>query len=348
MRVMWFGVLCLGLLSSVSLSVSAKKESSVKECQREFVSWMKQQSTKYDAAELFKRFQLFCDNLDEINDFNANGNGHFKKSLNQFSAYTADEFNSMLGYKPSQDSLQSIQSTLSEKEILAFPEWQGVTLNWTASGAVGPVKNQGSCGSCWSFSTTGAVEGAWQISRGALLSLSEQQLIDCSKVGNYGCQGGSMTTAFSWIRSNGGITSQANNPYVSGTGTNPHTTCVNYTSVATITTYTNIQRTESALLTALAKGPVSVAIQADQSCFQSYRSGVLSEASCLCGQSLNHGVLLVGAGTDAATGLDYWLIKNSWGNRWGDNGYVKLQRGGSRLTTGGQCGILLSNSQPVV
>jgi len=347
MRVILYGLVCIGLLCVSSVTC---REASVKECDSEFAKWMNHHNKTFDSSEIFNRYKIFCNNLDNVNEHNGRERKHFKKALNDFAAMTPAEYAGMLGFRPDpteQSQKNTIQS-LTDAEIQASIEWQGVTIDWVASGAVTPVKNQGSCGSCWSFSTTGAVEGAWKIKKGALVSLSEQQLLDCSKSGNYGCQGGSMTRAFAWIKSNGGITSEAIAPYVSSNGVNPHTTCANYSKVATISSYTSYAATETALLTALAKGPVSVAIQADQSCFQMYDGGILTEAECACGNSLNHGVLLVGAGTDAATGIDYWKIKNSWGTWWGEQGYIRIQRGGSKLSTGGQCGILLSTSQPIV
>merc|ERR1711948_208827 len=167
-------------------------------------------------------------------------------------------------------------------------------VDWTTKGAVTPVKNQGQCGSGWSFSTTGALEGAYEIASGNLVSLSEQQFVDCDKVDS-GCSGGLM-------------------------GVSPDS--------------------ESAMMSAVSQQPVSIAIEADKSVFQLYKSGVLQSS---CGSSLDHGVLLVGYGTE--DGTDYWKVKNSWGSSWGDAGYVKLLRGKGGS---GECGLLKQASYPVV
>lgn len=182
-----------------------------------------------------------------------------------------------------------------------------------------PVKDQAQCGSCWAFSTTGGVEGAVQVATGKLTSLSEQQLVDCAgSAGNQGCNGGLMDDAFNWIVSHNGIGSEASYPYTARDGT-----CKNVPSVSTITGYSDVQQgSEAALLSALQNQPISIAIEADQSSFQMFRSGIFKGP---CGTQLDHGVLLVGAGTDG--GVDYWRVKNSWGTSWGDNGYIRIIRG---------------------
>merc|ERR1711953_1529031 len=162
-------------------------------------------------------------------------------------------------------------------------------------------KNQGQCGSCWAFSTTGGTEGQWAIATGNLQSLSEQQLVDCSKA-NSGCNGGLMDSAFSY-------------PYTARDGSckSSFTTAI---PQGDVTGYTDV-RSESGLLDAVATvGPISVAIEADQSFFQYYSSGVLTGS---CGTNLDHGVLAVGYGSESGT--DYWKVKNSWGASWGMNGY---------------------------
>eukprot|EP00913_Durusdinium_trenchii_P012028 g11300.t1 len=159
-------------------------------------------------------------------------------------------------------------------------------------------KNQGSCGSCWSFSTTGALEGAWQIATGTLTSLSEQQLVDCADNGNKGCQGGSMDLAFSYLEKKN-VCTEDSYPYQAAQGTCQESSCK-----------------------AVAQQPVSVAIEADQEAFQLYKGGILGQE---CGTKLDHGVLLVGYGTD--NGVDYWKVKNSWGANWGEEGYIRLKRG---------------------
>jgi C1A family cysteine protease len=212
-------------------------------------------------------------------------------------------------------------------------------VDWTSKGAVTPVKNQGQCGSCWSFSTTGALEGAFEIASGNLVSLSEQQFVDCDTVDS-GCSGGLMDNAFTFAKSNA-ICTEASYPYKATRGTCAAASCTVGLAKGTVTGYKDVSPdSESAMMSAVSQQPVSIAIEADKSVFQLYKSGVLQSS---CGSSLDHGVLLVGYGTE--DGTDYWKVKNSWGSSWGDAGYVKLLRGKGGS---GECGLLKQASYPVV
>jgi C1A family cysteine protease len=227
-------------------------------------------------------------------------------------------------------------------------------IDWVTKGAVTGVKDQGSCGSCWSFSTTGSLEGAYYNKYGSLKSFSEQNLVDCdSRSGNpkgtdMGCNGGLMDSAFSWTMKNGGLCSEADYPYTSGTtqkaGTCQQSSCSVDAKVKPASYKDVTPNSDSAMMSALNLGPVSVAIEADQASFQLYKSGVLTAA---CGTNLDHGVLAVGYGTDSATKTDYYKVKNSWGTSWGEAGYIRLVRGGSTQKQG-QCGILSEPSYPVL
>jgi KDEL-tailed cysteine endopeptidase len=216
------------------------------------------------------------------------------------------------------------------------------SVDWTTKGAVTPVKNQQQCGSCWAFSSTGALEGAWFVKHGVLTNLSEQQLVDCSvPQGNQGCNGGLMDSAFQYVIKNG-LTTEAAYPY---TATGPNTCVAAGLPVAvTASSFKDVPtNSDSALMAAVVQQPVSVAVEADQNSFQFYSSGVLTAS---CGTNLDHGVLVVGYGV--ATGLDYYKVKNSWGADWGESGYIRLARGASYNGGAGQCGILMDPSYPVV
>jgi len=209
--------------------------------------------------------------------------------------------------------------------------------DWRNKGAVTPVKNQGQCGGCWSFSSTGATEGCDAIKTGTLPSLSEQNLIDCSSsYGNQGCNGGLMNNAFDYIIANKGIDSESSYPYEA-----KDAKCrFKSDSVAgTLTGYSNVASgDENALATAGVNGPVSVAIDASQNSFQFYTSGVYYEPAC-SSSSLDHGVLMVGSGSDSGT--EYWIVKNSWGTDWGQSGYIWMSRNKNN-----NCGIATAASLP--
>uniref|UniRef100_A0A182DW06 Ficin isoform A n=1 Tax=Ficus carica TaxID=3494 RepID=A0A182DW06_FICCA len=204
------------------------------------------------------------------------------------------------------------------------------TVDWRSKGAVNPIRNQGQCGSCWAFSAVAAVESINKIVTGQLLSLSEQQLLDCAQsYKNLGCQGGWVNKAFEYIIQNRGITSQSNYPYTGHKGQ-----CrTGLASIATIDSYQYVpSNNENALKNAVANQPVSVAVEAAGRAFQLYKSGVFTGS---CGVAIDHAVVLIGYGK--YNGVDYWLLRNSWGTNWGEQGYMKLQRNVAQ--SAGKCGV---------
>jgi C1A family cysteine protease len=292
-----------------------------------------------NGEEFIRRLQIFADNVDAIEAHNAKPNETFKMGINQFTHMTAAEWRDFLhlgGTRP-----PSLRRNANAKLHSApvDPSALPASVDWTTQGAVTPVKNQGNCGSCWSFSTTGSLEGAYFLKYGNLLSFSEQELVSCDTTDS-GCNGGWMDNAFEYITANGGITTEDQYPYTSGTtGQTGSCKTTGYTNVANSAPagFTDVEvNNVQALMSAVAQQPVSIAIQANQASFQSYSGGVLTAR---CGQNLDHGVLAVGYGT--LNGVDYWKVKNSWGATWGDEGYILIERSSANL-----CGVLSAPSYP--
>ena len=223
--------------------------------------------------------------------------------------------------------------------VIKFTDLYQGSVDWRKKHKVSPVKNQGQCGGCWAFSSVGAVESAWSIKHNILYNLSEQELIDCSSE-NHGCEGGSMELAFQYIIENG-LCSNLSYPYTAEDG-QCETDCK---SLVKISNYSDIIKNDEEILKyAVQHQPVSVAIQANKRSFQMYQSGIYSDPDC--GFELDHGVLLIGYGYDKDYDMDYWIIKNSWSESWGENGYIRIQR--NIDDTRGLCGIAMDPSVPIV
>lgn len=285
--------------------------------------------------ELFRR-SIWERNLAVIERHNieaSRGLHTYTMGENQFTDMTNDEFRStMNGYRMSErrSSVQFVPTNMDPP----------TAVDWRTKGYVTPIKNQEQCGSCWAFSTTGSLEGQTFKKTGNLTSLSEQQLVDCSKkYGNKGCEGGLMDNAFKYIKENNGIDTESSYRY---TARNGRCEFKPADVGATDTGFVDVKRgSEDALMQAVAEiGPISVAMDASHESFQHYRTGIYKERAC-SSIKLDHGVLAVGYGSDG--GKDYWIVKNSWGTVWGDEGYFKLARNDKNM-----CGLATSASYPTV
>jgi len=299
-------ILVLALVATVAF---ARPE---KEYRDAFVKFVREYKKTYSSSEFNTRYNVFKSNMDFVDAWNAQD--YHKVAINKFADLTASEFAAKF------NGISYMHTTSMEYE----PSVTADSVDWRAKGAVTPIKDQGQCGSCWSFSSTGGLEGAHFIAKNALVSLSEQNLVDCSvPEGNEGCNGGLMTQAFEYIKKNNGIDTEASYPY---TATGPNQCKFNANNVgSTITGWTNIKSgSEADLVTKITAGPTSVAIDASHSSFQLYKSGIYYEPACSATQ-LDHGVLAVGYGADAS-GKAYYIVKNSWGLSWGNQGYIEMSR----------------------
>ncbi|XP_047308205.1 ervatamin-B-like [Impatiens glandulifera] len=336
--VSWLFFSLLFVVSSLALSRPLVESSNTDQM---YCNWMTKHGRVYkDSQEMAKRHKIFLENVKLIEDFNAQKDVGFKLAVNRFADMTNDEFRaSLTGYKM-ESRVTKPNAGFRYSNDTNPPE----SIDWRKLGAVTPIKNQGSCGACWAFSAVGAVESINQIKNGKLVSLSEQQLVDCDVDGtNNGCNGGFMDDAFDFIVKNKGLATEEVYPYIgsdNGVCNDNKTLMVS----ATITGYEDVPgNNETALEMAVANQPVSVAVDAGGFKFQFYSYGIMSG---FCSTQLNHGIIAVGYGQDYDSGRKYWLMKNSWGDNWGEDGYLRMAK--DITYDEGMCGLAMIPSYPVV
>lgn len=302
----------------------------------QFVQYMAKYGKSYDSVEEFQlRFALWRKWDMEIQRINAvettSTHGH-----NHLSDWTAEERTRLTGLKniardPVYDHSADYFSanSTSNQSLPASVNWVTVT-----PAVVNPVQDQGQCGSCWAFSATAAQESSMAIQFGTLYKFSEQNYVSCSFLqGNLGCNGGMYGRAWNYAKNNP-IEYESDYPYTSGT-TMKSGSCMYNSALGHggVTSFFSVGTDNTSIMTAIVSMPQSIALEADTTYFQSYTSGVLTDAAA-CGTTLDHAVVAVGYGTDPTYG-PYYLVRNSWSASWGDQGYVKL----AQLPAPGMCGM---------
>jgi len=312
---------------------------------------------EYTSEEKDRRLEIFKANMQMIEETNAKKLS-YTLGVTPYTDLTFEEFRAQFigGVTPWTAEQKESMTTFEKTEDA--PD----SIDWVEKGAVTPVKNQGHCGSCWTFSATGALEGAMVAAGRKLTPLSEQELVDCDTgmLGGHGCKGGNPAQAFGWVKSNG-ICGEDSYPYVCMNMTadscvssscatskcsNPVLAGGSWIKSGDVTAYGMVSQTVGDLEAAVARQPISIAIEADQPVFQHYTSGVLTDDAC--GQKLDHGVLIVGYGVEKGLfgSTEYWKVKNSWGDSWGDKGFIRIARGKSAGY--GECGVREMASYPTV
>jgi len=285
-----------------------------------FEVFMQKYERVYETEEEHNvRYWTFYKNMAKWELFNKAELGTATYGMNQFADMTEEEF-SKYYLSPVTDKDMALLESLPEAEEINLDDTPD-EMDWRTKNAVTPVKNQGSCGSCWAFSTTGNIEGRWAIKNGTLVSLSEQELVDCDKV-DEGCNGGLPYQAYAEIMRLGGLELEEDYPY---TGRDGHCKFDKSKVAVDITGREKVSTDEKKIAAYVAaNGPVSIGLNA--AAMQFYTGGVSHPWSFLCSAlGIDHGVVIVGYGTES--GSPYWLIKNSWGTSWGEHGYYKLYRG---------------------
>ena len=274
-----------------------------------FTKFVEQYNKQYETREFFTKYQTFKNNLGLIVAHNAKESS-FKMAVNKFADMTPEEFGKLMGLRTNiaqPTALAALQMPVTGVEVSP--------IDWRTKNVVNPVKDQGQCGSCWAFSTMSILESRSAIATGKLYDLAEQQLVDCAgSAGNYGCNGGLMTSGYEYLIKNKGACLTKDYPYTATDGK-----CKHCTPEVTLKSYKTIAPTQQAHQEALQTGPVAIALAASSAAFQFYTSGVLTDCT---DTEIDHAVSLVGWAASGNT--KYWIVRNSWGPSWGSSGYINI------------------------
>lgn len=292
--------------------------------EKSFLSWMRETNQLFTGDEYQTRFGIWMSNKRLVQEHNSANT--FQVSMNKFASMTQAEYKSILGFKANAKGVRGVASRRAN----------AAQVDWRDSGIVNDVKDQSSCGSCWAFSAVQAAESGWAQKSGKLLSFSEQNLVDCD-TSSSGCNGGLMTSAYTYIigKQSGMFMLEEDYPYTAEAGTCKYDASKGY---GKLVSYVEIDGTETDLAAKVSTGVVAIAIDASHWSFQLYSSGIYDESKC-SSLNLDHGVGCVGYGTES--GVAYWIVRNSWGTSWGENGYIRMVKDKNN-----QCGEATMACQP--
>ncbi|KAG8050613.1 hypothetical protein GUJ93_ZPchr0009g2250 [Zizania palustris] len=314
-----------------------------------FHRWMDLHGRSYpDADEKLRRFEVYRRNVEYIDSTNRDGRLGYELGENEFTDLTSEEFvarytgglianDSAVITTPAGDVNEGYIADGGEDDDPAKLQITPPNVDWRNKGAVTPVKNQNPCNSCWAFAAVATVESQHKIRTGELVSLSEQEVLDCDRNDQRGCGGGWAKNALEWIKAKGGVMTEAAYPYV----TYQQQYCYSSAAARRVGKIVAVRQlaagSEAALTTAVAVQPVAVMIEAKINNYnmQHYRGGIYEGP---CTKEVNHVVTVVGYGRDDVHRTDYWILKNSWGQKWGDKGFMYLRKGADGRD--GLCGIV--------
>eukprot|EP00347_Sterkiella_histriomuscorum_P007523 403348594 len=351
-------VAALALIGVLNLNESSLENNSnlllkvSPEVQSAFNNFVSRQQRSFLTQEEFKaRLAIFRDNYERVQLHNSQKDVSFKLAINKFADWSKQELQQFMPIieptdtdqdHTNEDEVDQYLATDDDDDDLLFAP---ASVDWRDQGAVTQVRIQGKqCGACHTFSAAGAVEGAYKIKTGKLIEFSKQQLLDCSgNYGNQGCKGGYPTNNFKYLQKNK-IQTYDSYPY---TGAVQKCSYDASKGIVGVKSYISLPQDDpTALMNAVQKQPVSIGVAGVKDVFYLYKGGVLDDAAS-CGTKIDHVVLLIGYGTDKATGKDYWLLKNSWGTDWGENGFGRVRRDMTKKGVG-MCGIHKLSSYPIL
>ncbi|CAL5183567.1 unnamed protein product [Lathyrus oleraceus] len=299
-----------------------------------FQSWMKEHGRVYkNVDEMANKFKIFKSNLKYITETNAkrkSPHGHFL-GLTNFADWSHQEFKETYLHK---NDMSMYNNTMKKKNVNSESCSPPLSLDWRSKGVVSSVKEQGTCGSCWTFTAAGAIESINALVTGKLVDLSEQEMLDCEPSGD--CKFGYMSKVFDWILLNKGVASEKDYAYTGAKGVCKASQIPNSES-STFDTYDHVEQSDNGLLCSVAYQPLSVCLYAPPD-FDHYSHGIYDGSNCPeNSDETNHCLLIVGYGS--VDGQDYWILKNSWGTNWGMEGYMYLKR-----NSGKQYGVCAINA----